>query len=72
MQGRLQGARSQQDVQLKGAAMISEKSRNNINFMRIVFILRNLRVSGMITTDEYKRAKGYYQKVTGADIAVID
>ena len=52
--------------------MISEKGRNNINFMRIVFILRNLRVSGMITADEYKRAKGYYQKVTGADIAVID
>ena len=40
--------------------------------MRIVFILRNLLGSGMITSDEYKRAKGYCKKITGADIAVID
>ena len=53
-------------------SMISEKSRNNINFVRIVIVLKNLLSSGMISTVEYKRAKEYYKKITGADIAVID
>ena len=52
--------------------MLSEKSRNNVNFVRIVTVLRNLLASGLITGDEYKRAKGYYRKLTGADIAVVD
>ena len=52
--------------------MLSEKSRNNVNFVRIVIVLKNLLSSGMISTVEYKRAKEYYKKITGADIAVID
>ena len=34
--------------------MLSEKSRNNVNFVRIVIVLRNLLASGLITGDEYK------------------
>ena len=52
--------------------MLAQKNRNNINFIRIVAVLRNLRSGGMITREEYRRAKGYYKKVTGADIALVD
>ena len=52
--------------------MLCEKNTNNINFLRIVVILRKLRECGMITEKEFKRAKEYYEKMTGADIAVYD
>lgn len=52
--------------------MISVKNRNNVNYVRIVTILRHLRFSGLISESEFKRAKEYYKKVTGADISVMD
>lgn len=52
--------------------MVCEKSRNNINFFRIVTVLRRLRDLGMISKAEYIRAKEYYEKVTGADMALCD
>ncbi len=52
--------------------MLCQNCSNNINYLRIVVILRKLRDCGMITEKEFKRAKDYYAKVTGADIAVYD
>ncbi len=52
--------------------MLCEKNKNNVNFLRIVVILRKLRDCGLITTVEYKRAKDYYEKVTGADMIICD
>ena len=52
--------------------MLSEKSRNNVNYIRIVNFLKDLLADGLITVEEYKRAKGYYKKLTGADISVLD
>ena len=50
--------------------MPKEKSNGNINYLRIVDVLRRLLNSGLITKSEYSKAKYYYRKMTGADIAV--
>ncbi len=50
--------------------MIAQNETKNINYIRIVNILRSLRENGSITEKEYMRAKKYYQKLTGADIIV--
>ena len=52
--------------------MIAENKTKNANFLRIIGVLRSLRGEGVITGDEYRRAKKYYQKLTGADIVVSD
>lgn len=56
----------------KGEQMLAENKRKNINFVRIVSVLKSLREEGSITREEYYRAKTFYQKLTGADIIVVD
>lgn len=50
--------------------MIAENKTKNANYLRLLHILRSLRDDGMITPDEYTRAKKYYEKLTGADIVI--
>ena len=52
--------------------MLSEHLNKNANFLRILMTLRALRQSGGITEKEYRRAKKYYQALTGADIVLAD
>lgn len=52
--------------------MLCQKNKNNVNFLRIVVILRRLRDCDLITEQEFRRAKAYYLRLTGADIAVYD
>ena len=52
--------------------MLSEHQNKNANFLRILMTLRALRQSGDITEKEYRRAKKYYQNLTGADIVLTD
>lgn len=56
----------------KGEQMLAENKTKNINFVRIVSVLKSLREEGSITREEYNRAKSFYQKLTGADIIVVD
>ena len=55
----------------KGEQMLAENKTKNINFVRIVSVLKSLREEGSITREEYNRAKSFYQKLTGADIIVV-
>lgn len=52
--------------------MIVEKQSKCANFLRIVAVLRQLLDAGKIDEKEYRRAKRYYQKMTGADIVIAD
>ena len=52
--------------------MLSEHQNKNANFLRILMTLRALRQRGDITEKEYRRAKKYYQNLTGADIVLTD
>lgn len=52
--------------------MIAENTTKNINFVRIVYVLKYMRDGGHITASEYDRAKTYYSKLTGADIIIAD
>lgn len=52
--------------------MLSEHQNKNANFLRILMTLRALRQSGDITEKEYRKAKKYYQNLTGADIVLTD
>ena len=56
----------------KKTQMLSERQNKNANFLRILMTLRALRQSGDITEKEYRRAKKYYQALTGADIVLAD
>ena len=52
--------------------MLSQKQEKSANFIRIVSVLRSLLSNGTITESEYRRAKKYYQTLTGADIIIAD
>lgn len=52
--------------------MVAENKTKNANFLRIIAVLRSLRDCGEISVKEYSRAKNYYQKLTGADITLVD
>jgi hypothetical protein len=52
--------------------MISESKTKSANYLRIVSILKALLADGTISQSEYIRAKQYYQKLTGADIVIVD
>jgi hypothetical protein len=52
--------------------MVAENKTKNASFLQIISVLRSLRDSGKITVKEYARAKKYYQKLTGADIVLVD
>ena len=52
--------------------MVSEKSRANFNYLRIVLFLRRLRSNGLISSEEYQKAKTYYEKLTGAELLIVN
>ena len=52
--------------------MLAQKTKENINFIGIVLMLRVLRNDQLISVKEYNRAKVYYRKLTGADIVLAD
>mgnify|MGYP007057293314 FL=1 len=56
----------------KKTQMLSEHQNKNANYLRILMTLRALRQRGDITEKEYRRAKKYYQNLTGADIVLTD
>ncbi len=52
--------------------MLAQNDTKNINYVRIVAMLRILLRENVITEKEYLHAKKYYQKLTGADIVLAD
>ena len=52
--------------------MKTESVTKGANYLRIVSVLRSLRDDGTISQKEYNRAKEYYQKLTGSDLAIAD
>ena len=52
--------------------MISEKQTKSANYICILSVLRGMREDGSITEKEYRRAKEYYRKLTGADIVLSE
>ena len=52
--------------------LVTEKRTKNLSFLRMVGVLRKLREQKVITEAEYRRAKKYYQRLMGADIAIVD
>ena len=52
--------------------MLSKHQNKNANYLRILMTLRALLQRGDITEKEYRKAKKYYQNLTGADIVLAD
>ncbi len=52
--------------------MLSTKETKSANFIRIIYVLKGLRDEGQISSEEYQKAKKFYQKFTGADIVISD
>lgn len=52
--------------------MKTETQTKSANYLQIVCVLRGLLKQEKITPKEYQRAKGYYQKLIGADIVILD
>ena len=52
--------------------MMSAVQKKSANYLRIIFVLRELRDLGFINEKEYESAKKYYRNLTGADIVVLD
>lgn len=52
--------------------MLAQHTKENINFIGIVLVLRALQNDQLITAQEYSRAKAYYRKLIGADIVIAD
>lgn len=52
--------------------MVAENQTKCANFLQIISVLRHLLDTGKINEKEYRRAKKYYQKLTGADIIIAD
>jgi hypothetical protein len=52
--------------------MITETQTKSANYLRIIGVLRSLLAQGKITDGEYQHAKNYYQRLTGADIIIIN
>lgn len=52
--------------------MLSTNIEKSANYIRIVNILKSMLKAGEINGKEYEKAKKYYIKMTGADIAIAD
>lgn len=52
--------------------MLSEKQAKSANYLCILSVLRGMKEDGAISEKEYRRAKQYYRKLTGADIVIAD
>ena len=50
--------------------MVSEKAKNNAGYLSILAILGHLKEIGVISKEEFDRAREYYTRLTGADIFV--
>ena len=44
----------------------------DMNYARILEVLRHLRAKTVISEKEYRKAKKYYQKLTGANLVLAD
>ena len=51
--------------------MVCDDARPNIGYYRIMLILQELRRDGVITKEEFERAREYYQKKTNATMVFI-
>ena len=52
--------------------MIAVSQTKSANYLFIVAILKVMRDNDLITLAEYDRAKRYYRKLTGSDLAIAD
>ena len=52
--------------------MITETQHSSIKYLKILHVLRQLLADGMITQAEYNKAKKYYKRLTGADLALAN
>lgn len=52
--------------------MTAVETVNNSKFLCILLVLKQLRSCGTITEREYKLAKSYYRRITGAVITLVD
>ena len=52
--------------------MITETQHTSIKYLKILCVLRQLLADKTITQAEYGKAKKYYKKLTGADLAIAD
>lgn len=56
----------------KEYAMLALNGNKNINYIRILNILKILRKEECISNEEYENAKVFYLKFTDADIVIAD
>ncbi len=61
-----------EDIYIWRFKMIGEKVKQNIQYCKIVFILRELKKEGLITSEEFKKAMKYYHDLLGADIYLLE
>ena len=52
--------------------MITGTQHTSIKYLEILCVLRQLLADKIITQAEYSKAKKYYKKLTGADLAIAD
>ena len=52
--------------------MLTENEKKSANYARIVYVLQSMKEDGLISAEEYKRAKKYYQSLTGSDLVLLD
>lgn len=50
--------------------MVTDTLHKSATYLRIVSMLSSVRDKGLITAEEYDRAKQYYKKLTGADLII--
>lgn len=52
--------------------MVTDTLHKSATYLRIVSVLRAVNDKGLITAEEYARAKQYYKKLTGADLVITN
>lgn len=50
--------------------MVTDTLNKSATYLRIVVMLGAVRDQGLISSEEYSRAKQYYKKLTGADLII--
>ena len=50
--------------------MLKENNSGNIAFLKIMTLLKKMKETDTISSEEYEKAKIFYRDVTGADIVV--
>ena len=52
--------------------MVGKKVKQNVQYCKIVAILRELKKEGLITPEEFKKAMKYCRDLLGADIFLLE